>query len=64
MPKVEKSGTYKDSAGNYWWYREGDQMPDGLVPAEIPSEMKRAGAPENRADAAAAPEKRGGKGAR
>lgn len=51
MAVIEKTGTYVDGAGAYWFYKAGDVAPDGLRPAEIAGEVKKHGAPENRADA-------------
>jgi hypothetical protein len=62
MAKAEKSGTYVDEQGNFWWIREGDDLPHGAKPGET-TEIKKSGAPENRAEGGA-PEKRTAKGAR
>jgi len=50
MAVIEKTGTYVDGNGDSWFYRAGDVAPDGLRPAEIPADVKRSGAPENRAE--------------
>lgn len=62
MARAEQSGTYVDGQGNYWWIRQGEELPEGAKPSEAAGELKSNGAPENRA-LEGAPEKRG-RGAR
>lgn len=50
MPLIEKTGTYVDANGGWWFYKAGDTAPEGLKPAETAAEVKRHGAPENRAE--------------
>jgi hypothetical protein len=46
--RIPKTGTYVDGNGNAFWFREGEDAPDGLAPQ--PEVSKQHGAPENRAE--------------
>ena len=45
--RIPRTGTYVDRQGGTFWYREGEDAPDGLEPQ--PELSKKQGAPENRA---------------
>jgi len=45
--RIPRTGTWVNDKGESFWYREGDDAPDGLEPQ--PEVSKKAGAPENRA---------------
>lgn len=63
MPLIEKTGTYVDGNGGWWFYKAGDMAPEGLKPAELAGEVKRHGAPENRAERPAETREEAQKGA-
>ncbi len=54
--RIPKTGTYVNGKGESFWYREGDDAPDGLEPQP---ELTKKGAPENRAGAPAETREKG-----